>query len=259
MKSSIISGRKICYDSNPDDLDKTRLTIVFIHGSGGDSQDWRFQLDDLGSLVNALAFELPGHGWSEGPGESTVAGYANWVRRFVETLDLQKVMIVGCSLGSAITQLLALESLPRISAIGLVGAGARLKVHPMILDLLLKDGANALTSLTGYSLSNNPNPNVVGELKQKFGKLSPILVHNDLSACNNFDLMKEVKNITIPTWIAVGDEDKLTPVKYARYLNEAITGSSIDIIPLAGHLVMLEQPVPFNIALRKFIIEKGLI
>ncbi len=173
MKSVIISNRRISYDSNPVDLDKSRLSIVFIHGSGGDSQDWRFQLDDLGSLVNALAIELPGHGQSEGPSESTVAGYADWVRSFVETLDLQKVMIVGCSLGSAITQFLALESLPRVSAIGLVGAGARLKVHRMILDGLLENGANALASLAGYCLSDNPDPRVSCDIQTEVWRTIP--------------------------------------------------------------------------------------
>ena len=51
----------------------------------------------------------------------------------------------------------------------------------------------------------------------------------------------------------VGEEDKLTPVRYSEYLVEKLPNSSMKLIPNAGHYVMLEQPEQFNRALLSFL------
>jgi pimeloyl-ACP methyl ester carboxylesterase len=51
----------------------------------------------------------------------------------------------------------------------------------------------------------------------------------------------------------VGEDDRLTPVKYARFLNDAIQGSKLDIVPAAGHLAMVEKPEEFNRLLKDFL------
>ena len=51
----------------------------------------------------------------------------------------------------------------------------------------------------------------------------------------------------------VGEEDELTPVRYSKYLTEQLPGSTMKIIPNAGHYVMLEQPEKFNHALLSFL------
>ena len=131
MPEVSIRGRRLAYEVQPVGLDKSSLSVVFIHGSGGDREDWRAQLDGLPQVANIIALELPGHGESDPPGEATVEAYARWVVDFVDAMGFQKVVLVGCSLGSAITQWIALFS-PKtwLVGIGLVGAGARLRVHP---------------------------------------------------------------------------------------------------------------------------------
>ena len=108
MPEVSVRGRRLAYEVQPVDLDKSSLSVVFIHGSGGDREDWRAQLDGLSDVANVIALELPGHGASDPPGEATVEAYAQWVADFVDALGLQKVVLVGCSLGSAITQWIAL-------------------------------------------------------------------------------------------------------------------------------------------------------
>jgi pimeloyl-ACP methyl ester carboxylesterase len=254
MPELTINGRRIGYEVQPENFDKSKLTVVFIHGTGGDREDWRAQLDGLSDSANMLALELPGHGASEPPGESSVPGFSKWVVDFVNGLGLRKVMLVGCSLGSAITQWIAIHCSEQwLVAIGLVGAGARLKVLPAFLHGLKENSPKALAMLADSCLANSPDPGLHARLTEKYSNTSADLVYGDLSACNQFDLIDKIKGISLPTWIAVGEEDKLTPVKYSQFLNDSIRGSVLNVIANAGHLVSMEEPDEFNKSLKAFL------
>jgi pimeloyl-ACP methyl ester carboxylesterase len=62
-----------------------------------------------------------------------------------------------------------------------------------------------------------------------------------------------LSTIRCPTLILVGDEDTVTPPPFAEELNRGIAGSERVVIPGAGHLASLEQPVAFNAALARFL------
>ncbi len=253
MAELSIRGRRLAYEARPENFDVATRTVVFIHGSGGDREDWRGQLDGLPAGVNVVALELPGHGKSEPPGESTVPAYADWAVSFIEALGLKKVVLVGCSLGSAITQLIALSGNPWLEAIGLVGSGARLRVHPDFLEGLRKTPAVALDLMTDFALGRNPDEAIKAVVREKFHACSAELVHGDLYGCDQFDVMKTIGEIRLPTWILVGEDDRLTPVKYSRFLHENIAGSRLNIVPNAGHLAMIEKPEEFNRLLMRFL------
>lgn len=254
MPEIFVRGRRFGYEVQPADYDKSTLSVVFIHGSGGDRDDWRGQLDGLSRVATMIALELPGHGASEPPGEKTVPAFSRWVVDFVEVLGLENVVLVGCSLGSAITQWVALHSKqPWLKGIGLVGAGARLRVHPDFLQGLLVSKDAARGKLAVFCLSNAPDQAVYDKISDKYSNTSAELIHSDLSACHAFDVMEEVKEIDLPTLIIVGEEDKLTPVKYSQFLNQAIPHSKLAVLPRAGHLVMMEQPEQFNSVLADFL------
>jgi len=255
MPDVSVRGRRLAYEAQPVNYDKSALAVVLIHGSGGDREDWRGQLDGLSDKAPVIALELPGHGFSEPPGEHTVPAYARWVVDFVEAVGLEKVILVGCSLGSAITQWIALSPPSWLWAIGLVGAGARLRVHPAFLDGLLNDPEKALAGLTDFTLSPASNAALHELIMNKFRNTSPKLIHGDLSACNEFDVMERVGQIALPTWILVGEDDRLTPAKYSKFLHDAIPGSRLSVIPAAGHLVMVEKPAEFNKILGDFLAE----
>ena len=97
MRGVDVFGRKLTFDGNTENLNVSSLTVIFIHGSGGDREDWKSQLDDMDDAVQLVALDLPGHGASSPPGESAVPAYEQWVDGFVQALGLEKVVLVGCS------------------------------------------------------------------------------------------------------------------------------------------------------------------
>jgi len=253
MPDVSVRGRRLAFEVKPETFDRGALAVVCIHGTAGDREDWRSQLDGLSDRFTVVALELPGHGQSDPPGESTVPAFAHVVGDFVETLGLQRVVLVGCSLGSAITQWLALSPQPWLVGIGLVGAGARLRVHPALREGVLHDKDKAVDLFADFALGESPDAALRLEVKERFLRASAELIYRDLTACNEFDVMERVGAISLPTCIIVGEEDKLTPPKYAQFLHKSIAGSSLTTIAGAGHLVMVEQPAAFNTSLSTFL------
>jgi pimeloyl-ACP methyl ester carboxylesterase len=253
MPELIIKNRPIGYESSPVYFDASKTSLLFIHGSGGDREDWRAQFEGLKMPGAVMALELPGHGKSAPPGEDSVSMYASWVEMFVKSLGLKSVVLMGCSLGSAITQWMALHPQPWLVAIGLIGSGARLRVQPSLLEGLIKEPATALKALADNCLSTSCPDWLRQSMREKYSKSDPLIIHGDLSACDHFDVMNSIHEISVPTLVVVGQEDVLTPVKYSKFLTDKIKRSSLVIIPNAGHLVMMERPDDFNSAVQKFV------
>ncbi|MEW6533190.1 MAG: alpha/beta hydrolase [Thermodesulfobacteriota bacterium] len=256
MSEVTIRGRRLGYEAQPQDFDRSGLSVVFIHGTGGDREDWRAQLDGLSQVATIVAIELPGHGKSDPPGEASVDAYARWVIDFVEALGLQKVMLFGCSLGSGIAQWIALQRPSWLKALGVVGGGARLRVHPAFLDGVLQDREKAMKEFAAFAVASHGSEAAQSETLRKFMSNPAALIHGDLTACNEFDAMGRVAEISVPTLIVVGEEDRLTPPKYAQYLHDQIADSRMSVIQAAGHVAMMEKPKEFNRAVAEFV--KGL-
>ena len=83
------------------------------------------------------------------------------------------------------------------------------------------------------------------------------MLYRDLAACNAFDCMNRLQEIHLPVLIICGAEDRLTPVKYSQYLHDNIGGSTLRIIPDAGHYVMREQPQAVNQAIEQWMQERS--
>jgi pimeloyl-ACP methyl ester carboxylesterase len=89
-------------------------------------------------------------------------------------------------------------------------------------------------------------------LQKSLSQSSLNILFGDLSACNNLDLTEEIRKINVPALIICGAEDKMTPPDCSRQLAASISGSTLEIIEGAGHMVMMERPAEFNISLDKF-------
>jgi pimeloyl-ACP methyl ester carboxylesterase len=50
-----------------------------------------------------------------------------------------------------------------------------------------------------------------------------------------------VAEISAPTLIICGEEDQMTPIHFSEYLADQIPNSKLEVIPGAGHMVMLEK------------------
>jgi pimeloyl-ACP methyl ester carboxylesterase len=70
----------------------------------------------------------------------------------------------------------------------------------------------------------------------------PAVLRGDMLACNDFDVIQRLPEITKPTLIMCGTEDRMTPLRFSENLAIRIPGAALQTIDMAGHMVMLEQP-----------------
>jgi len=203
--------------------------------------------------VNRYAVDLPGHGRSGGEGRTSIDGYAEVILRLLDALDLDKASLVGHSMGGAISQYLALEHPARVDRLVLVGTGARLRVLPSLLEMMLAHFPLTAEMMLSWAYSSDSSPELLDLARQEWVENDPQVVHDDFAACDVFDVMGRLGEIRCPALVLCGEDDKLTPVKYAHYLRDNIQGASLAIVPRAGHMVMMEQPELTNRAIEEFL------
>jgi pimeloyl-ACP methyl ester carboxylesterase len=223
-----------------------RLDIVFIHGAGGDWSSWYLQRDYFSPAFNLFFMELPGHGAARGTGAREIKDYALWVKDALDQLQVISPLVIGHSMGGAITMDLALRFPDLPQGLVLVSTGARLRVLPDILDAITKDFQQAVALICKLSFAPDVPPEMLQAAVKEMLKNDPDCLFGDFSACQRFDVMEEVGAITVPTLVICGHRDVLTPIKYSRYLADKIAGSALEVVVGAGHLVMMERPEEFN-------------
>ena len=226
--------------------------LVLIHGAGGSRLHWPSELRRMkGATVYTL--DLPGHGRSDDMGCETILAHARVVATFLECVVARSATIVGHSMGGAIAQTLAIRGETHASALVLIGTGARLRVAPAILHAIGEDFESAVDLVTDYAWSPGAAPALKELGREALRETGPDVLLRDFRACDGFDVIGRLEEIRVPALVIVGCEDRLTPVKYSRFLTERLRDARMVTIDRAGHMVMLEQPVRMAEAVRGFL------
>lgn len=252
-----LKDMEIGFKSGSGDFMTDRPTLVMIHGAGGNSQIWQNQTRLLKGPVNTLALDLPGHGESLGEAKSDLDAYAEWLSEVLRSVFDAPLFLMGHSMGGAIVQKVALSDPDLIKGIILVGTGPRLQVAPMFLEGLQKNFDKIIDTIMGFAYADGADTQLIHEGVKLMKAAGGTVVHGDFSACNRFDVRSEVGKISLPCLIICGDEDKLTPPALSKKLNESIEGSRMEILPDAGHMVMIENYQAFNDCVLGFILKTG--
>ena len=224
--------------------------LVFLHGAGGIMPGDPF-LEKLAQKYHVYAPLLPGYGDSEECATMRdMLDFTLHTLDVVEELGLSDPLLVGHSMGGMIAAEMAALAPKDFSRLGLVApAGLWLDTHPVpdlfamlpyeMPSYLFHDvemGTKLMTAgvalndpewLKGFLVMNSRQMGMAGKI------LFPI-PERGLS-----ERLYRVKAKTLLVW---GASDKLIPPVYGEAFRKAIKGSTLTIIPKAGHLVTLEQP-----------------
>ncbi|MCX8061883.1 MAG: alpha/beta hydrolase [Anaerolineales bacterium] len=221
----------------------TSPPLLLIHGAGGMSLSWPPHIRRLPDTT-VLAPDLPDHGKSARRHYHSLEEVAAILLEWLDGLQLAQVDCCGHSMGGAIGLLLSLLAPQRVRKLILIGSAARLPVNPQLLQLSSHPETlpQAVELLIRWSFAPSA-PQKLKELTARRLLENPATtLYRDLSACNRFDLTAELQQIQAPTLLLTGEQDRMTPVAEAQRLAEHLPRARLEILPNAGHLVVLEQP-----------------
>ena len=233
--------------------DPNRWPLALIHGAGGDHLSWPSQLRRL-SGYRVYTLDLPGHGKSKGHGLQSITSYGEAAASWIQELALPKVFLAGHSMGGGVALWLALNHPELVRALVLISTGATLPVNLSLIEELATQVGfpTAVDKIIGWSFSARIEPALIESVKRQMLKTRPSVMAGDFRACDRFDLSGQLGEIQVPTLVLVGDEDKMTPIRFSEGLAEGIPGAGLNVIPGAGHMLPLEQPGLTARAVRDF-------
>jgi pimeloyl-ACP methyl ester carboxylesterase len=250
---------KIGFKLGHEQFSEKKPTLVMIHGAGGRSQTWQGQIHPLKDSLNTLAMDLPGHGNTAGQSKNRVDAYAHWLGEMLDALFQRPVFLMGHSMGGAIVQETALLYPKLLKGIILAGTGPRLQVAPMFLEGFLNRFEETIDTVIKYAYASGADRSMLREGASIMKEAGAKVVHDDFVACDHFDRRKDIGNINLPCLIICGEKDKLTPLSLSRVLHESIRGSTLEVLPSAGHYAMIESHREFNQRVRHFISESQVL
>ena len=167
--------------------------------------------------------------------------YARVVLEFIRAVDAPRPVPCGLSMGGAITQQLLLDAPDRFAAGVIVSSGARLRVLPSMFALMRSDFPGYVALIDRLGFSEKTPAGVKQPFLEDSLRASPEVAAGDFGACDRFDVMARLGAIRVPVLVISAEDDRLTPPKYAEFLEAHIPGASRTHIRDAGHFVPIEN------------------
>jgi pimeloyl-ACP methyl ester carboxylesterase len=253
--------------------------VLFIHGIGDDSSTWLPVLGPLTGEFTVLAPDLLGHGGSDKPrADYSAAAYACGMRDLLATLDIERVSVVGHSLGGGVAMQFAYQFPELCERLVLVGSGGVGRgVHPL-LRLAAAPGTDLVLPLLGTPLVRatvrrfdrllraTGNLGLGADLDYVIGKYvrladSPRRQAFLRTLRSVVDWRGQVVSMLdrcyltqgMPTLLLWGAHDRVVPAVQAVLAHEAMPGSRLEIFVDAGHFPHHSEPQRFLAVLREFL------
>lgn len=246
-----VNGNPVFASTGGQAFDPEKPSIVFVHGAGMDHTVWGQQTRYFAHHgFNVLAVDLPGHGKSGGDVIDTIEGLADWVAAFIEAAVGRPAILVGHSMGAITVLTAAARHGDRIRAAALLGVAGKMPVHPVLQGFADSGDIRAaeMVAAWGHGARSHKGGNIasgiwlIGTAVRLVERAPKGVLGKDFKACNDWQGGEELAaSVTCPVLFLLGAKDKMTPVKAARPLADAMADSRMVVLPDSGHMMMLED------------------
>lgn len=274
---TISEGIEIAY---VEEGNKDAPILLLVHGLGGYIKNWYPTIDGLKDDYRCIAIDLPGYGQStlrDFENEDYMEFFANSLIEVVEKLGLDQITLMGHSMGGQVSTVLALKNPSWLKQL-ILAAPAGFETFTEQEGAILKQFASATALMShnedqiraAYQVNFVNMPPLAEEMIQDrlkakeapwfadYAKVREMGVRGMLDHPTNQDL----KNIKVPTLVIFGANDLLIPNKYLHQgmttqqiaeIGNNIPNVKIKMIEEAGHMLQMDNPTSFNLAVKQLL------
>ncbi len=254
--------------------------LLLLHGIGDNADSWLDVLPDLARDHTVIAPDLLGHGHSDKPrADYSIAAYANGMRDLLTILGVERVTVVGHSLGGGVAAQFAYQFPERCERLVLVGSGGvgrsvtpllRLAASP-VADVVLPLLRSPFVDLAAAGLAEGLRRSHL-DLGRDADDLRRVLTGLPNAAARQA-FVRTLRSVVdwrgqvvtmldrsylaeqMPSLLVWGAHDPIIPVAHAHKAHRALPGSRLEIFEEAGHFPHRADPQRFTAALRSFLDE----
>lgn len=239
--------------------------VLFVHGFPLDRTMWR-QLAATLTGRRRIAPDLRGMGASDAPadGYDGMAAYADDLAALLDALHVPRAAVCGLSMGGYVAFELVRRHAERVSALILANTRAApdtpegRRAREETIALIERDGPAALADRMIQRMlapaSLRALPHVVQQLRATIASQRPEgLIGALRGMLQRADATPLLPALAMPVLVIAGSDDRIVPLEEARAMAVAIPGAQLAVIPDAGHLTPLEQPVATSRVVTEFL------
>jgi 3-oxoadipate enol-lactonase len=238
--------------------------LLFLHGISGNAENFRPLVTAFGTGRRTLAWDMPGYGNSPPCLELSFDGLAGALLRLLDEARIERVHLVGHSLGGFIALELAARHPDRLASLVLYSTTAAFgrpdgewqkefvatRLAPLEAG---RSMAEIATALVDGLVSPRATPEARDVAIASLSRVPPASYRAALYLVMGFDRRDALRSIAVPTLLIAGAEDRTAPAAVMARMAEKIPGAELVVLDGVGHLAHLERPDAFNAALAGFL------
>jgi pimeloyl-ACP methyl ester carboxylesterase len=240
--------------------------VIFLHGWLGSWGLWQETMARIGKTNRAYALDFWGFGESDDKLTTyEVHDFVDLVIQFMDQLGIQKAPLVGHSMGGTVSLMTALAEPTRIQKVVVIGSPIvgsslsfplRLAGKRFIAELLFRNFRLFRKSLKAVSPMICSNPAFPEIIDHDLSKTNLESFLNSIRSLQQIDLRSDLRSIQIPILGLYGIRDNIVSPAQNKQLMQATPLASIEIFPMSGHFIMLEEPDLCIKLIKKFVNEE---
>jgi pimeloyl-ACP methyl ester carboxylesterase len=236
--------------------------VILLHGLGGSSQVWQFNIGPLAEKFHVFVPDQIGFGKSDKPLVNyRIRTYVDFLDQFCKQLKIERASLVGNSMGGWIAAAFTAAFPDRVDKLVLVDAAGY--APPKDLDTrtfyslnpTTREGMKVLAAKVFYNKLFLTDAAIDQAIAARLAAGDGYTINSITeSIIRGEDFLDDtVKTIKQPTLIIWGRQDGLVSLSEGEHFNKDIAGSKLIVIDECGHVPPIEKPAEFNAAVVKFL------